>query len=85
MNADPTGLSGEKPLSKGSIFALGCAAAGTILLFYLFSAVSVLLLVVLLAFETVFLLVALRFGLAGPMARVMNRHIAALPVLFRSF
>jgi Zn-dependent protease with chaperone function/Tfp pilus assembly protein PilF len=85
MNVDQTAFSGEKPLSKGSIFALGCAAAGTMLLFYVFSAVSVLLLVVLLAFETVFLLVALRFGLAGPMARVMNRHLAALPILFRSF
>jgi Zn-dependent protease with chaperone function/tetratricopeptide (TPR) repeat protein len=67
------------------VFALVCAAGATILLFYVFAALSVVFLLGLLACELVFVVAAARFGLGGPMARVMTRHMATLPVFFRSF
>jgi len=84
MNSDQAGFGGEKPLSQGKAIALACAAGGTILLFYLFAAGGVLLLLAVLGCELVFVLAAVRFGLGGPMARLMTRHMATLPIFFRS-
>ena len=85
MTKEPAGVGGEKPLSKGGVIILSCAAGATILLFYLWAALGVVLLSILLACELVLVLAAARFGLAGPMGRMMGRHMAPLPVFFRSF
>ena len=84
MSDEKTGFSREKPLTKGAVFTLSCAAAGTILLFYLFATISVFFLVLLLACEFLGALAAVRFGLAGPIARLMTRHLAPLPIFYRS-
>jgi Zn-dependent protease with chaperone function len=85
MNSSQTALPVEKPLSKGSAVVLVCAAIGTILLFYLFAVGSVLLVLVVLGIELLFVIAAARVGLGGPMAKLMTRHMAPLPVFFRSF
>jgi Zn-dependent protease with chaperone function len=76
--------SAEKPLSGAPKLLLSCAAAGTILLFYLFTALSLLALLGLFLLEFGILLVLLRFGLSRVMARTMTVHLAPMPVFFRS-
>jgi tetratricopeptide (TPR) repeat protein len=75
----------EKPLKGPAKLALAGAAGGTILVFYLFALGSVLLLLALLGVELVVVLAAARFGLAGTMVRLMNQHLAPLPIFLRIF
>ncbi|MDB6027777.1 MAG: Zn-dependent protease with chaperone function, partial [Verrucomicrobiales bacterium] len=75
----------ESPLSGGARFALVCGAGLTILLSYLFSILAIVFLLALLGVELLLLLVLLRFGLSGVMARVMERHVGLIGIFFRSF
>src|SRR5690349_24948760 len=74
----------EKPLAGPAKVFLASAAAGMILLFYLFTILSVATLCVLLTIELGLLLVMARFGAGSIMARAMNEHFAALPIFLRS-
>ena len=74
----------EKPLSGGSRFALASKAGMMILLFYLFTAGSILSLLALLAVEFALTVALARFGAGVLMARAMGKHLAPLPVFLRS-
>jgi Zn-dependent protease with chaperone function/tetratricopeptide (TPR) repeat protein len=74
----------EKPLTGTAKVFLACGAAGMILFFYFFVILSVGALSVLLIFELILLVVFARFGAAAIMARVMNEHLAPLPIFVRS-
>lgn len=75
----------DRPLTGAAKFSLACAAAASILLFYLFGVAAILVLLVVFALELVLVLGAARFGAAGPVVRMVSAHMAPLPVLFRCF
>src|SRR5438045_9143285 len=75
----------DRPLTKGALFLLGCGTICIIFFFYVFAVSSLLLLLILLSVELVLALALARFGLATIMTRCMERHVALLPIFFRSF
>lgn len=74
----------EKPLAGAAKIFLALGATGVILLFYVFTFLSVAALCVLLVIELGLLLVLARFGAATIMARAMNEHMAPLPIFLKS-
>src|SRR6185503_15792683 len=78
-------VSVEKPLASSSKVALFSEAGVAILLCYVFSIVSMLVLFALTVCEFVLVLVLARVGLAGVMARILGDHLAVLSVFCRSF
>jgi Zn-dependent protease with chaperone function/tetratricopeptide (TPR) repeat protein len=64
---------------------LSAAAAGSVFLCYVFAVTSTLALLIIISLEFIPLIVLLRFGLAGLVARVMGEHLAVLTLFFRSF
>ncbi len=81
----PTSPAGERPLSRPAKAGLIVTASATILLCYLFSGVSIILLLALLGVELILLVAGARFGLASFMADVMKRHVPLLGLFCRSF
>lgn len=75
----------EKPLGGFARLALFGGAGTTIVLSYVFSTVSCLLLIVLIGCEFLLLLALARIGLARIMAPVLGAHIPLLMVFLRSF
>jgi Zn-dependent protease with chaperone function/tetratricopeptide (TPR) repeat protein len=76
---------GDKPLSGSSRAALFCAAGGAILLSYLLSFVASIIVVVVIAFQFVFLVAAIRFGGSALIARAMEGSTQLLLIFVRSF
>ena len=76
---------GDKPLSGFSRVALFCSAGATILLTYILSTLSVLLLLATIGFELLLAVALARFGLARLIGNTMGAHIALLTLLLRSF
>lgn len=74
----------DQPLASKAKAVLAAQAALTILLFYSFAFVSLAFLLALLLSEVVLVVVLLRFGLSGPVIRVMGIHLSLVPMLCRS-
>jgi len=72
----------DKPLGGASKIALSCGAGAAILLCYVFSISSILILLALAACEFGLVLGLARLGLAGVMARILGDHLAVLTVFF---
>lgn len=83
MAAEAT-VKGERPVNGAAKVFLVLGATAAILLCYAFSAVSMLLLVLLLALEAVAVVAAARFGMASFIVRFMQRHAALLMMFVRS-
>ena len=63
---------------------LGWAAMGCIVLFYLFSLLCALLLLLVIGCDLILILIALRVGLAAQALRFTQRHVELLKLLLRS-
>lgn len=74
----------EKPLSPGAKAALMFGAGLTILMFYLIMLVVIILLLALMLCELAILIVLLRFGLAGFMMRILQKHLDIVTICFKS-
>src|SRR5262245_49487270 len=76
-------LGSERPLGPLERLFLVLFAAVVMLLSYSFAVISIVLLCVLLALEILLVLAAVRFGLAGFAARLLEAHLALTAVFFR--
>ncbi len=72
------------PLEKTEKFFLILSATATILTCYLFSLVSVLLLLIVVTIQLIVLLALLRFGLAGLIVGVLQRHLALIGIFVKN-
>lgn len=84
MTSDPASQ-GDRPLSRSAKAWLIVNASATILLCYLFSTVTLVLLLLMLGVEAILLVAGARFGLAFVMADLMKRHVPLLGMFVRSF
>ena len=73
-----------RPLGRSAKFFLIVSASATIALCYLFSAVAMLALLVLLLFELLVGIGAARFGMLGVIAPVIERHFGLFKLFARS-
>lgn len=79
------GFHREKPLAPSARFVLTCSAIATLLLCFVFVILAIPILLAMVAVELALVIGALRFGLAGILIPVMQRHLGLLRLFLGVF